>query len=757
MDSGQSTEETPAEPASVEAPKPEPAALVEEAKPEPAPVETAPVEEPKPEPAPAPPVEEPKPEPVAEPAPEPQPAPAAPAPAQPVAEKKPEQQLTPEQKKELKAKKKKAKKKKLIISLSVTAGVVFVVMIVMVFLLLTQGGGSNNPLLQMFGISEDNFYPFLISLTNVIFGFGVFIAFIVGVIGIFLTSMAKKHDKQKKKKGIVMASIGGFACLVLVFAWGFTYMYLSSQFTEAQEAQDTSVIKTVPENLTGLTAPLTVEFDVSGLYVNPYQYEIISYEWDFGDESSATGPTVSHRYTEKGPDAGRYIVTLDIKYEDVNTGEELLDTFNLDVVFSNEQVAAAFTADPMEGELPLDVKFDASESVDPDGEITAYEWDLDADGDYDDAEGVETTHTYTKAGSYEVGLRITDNNGEYAYTSVTVEAGTNVPVAVITEPAWEYYMGVEYSFSAADSTSPNGTIDSYEWDFGDGSGTAKTMSAKHTYDAVGTYTLNLKVTDEDGFIGSDSVKIIVDVPSVEPVADISTSPGLDEEENAIVGQVPLSVGFNASGSTDGDDNIIEYEWDFDADGVIDDTGISTIYVFQEEGTYATRLIVTDADGNEDIATVMVTVESQGLEAAFSATPVSGEIPLEVDFDASGSSYPDGEIVAYKWDFGDGTSEYVGGAEIEYEYDSIGTFDVVLTVVASDGAEDSTTIQITVRPVTLTSCFEPNVYQGPAPLVVTFNPSCSAGSVQDYFWDFGDGDKSYDNKPTHTYVSFKKKH
>ena len=51
-------------------------------------------------------------------------------------------------------------------------------------------------------------------------------------------------------------------------------------------------------------------------------------------------------------------------------------------------------------------------------------------------------------------------------------------------------------------------------------------------------------------------------------------------------------------------------------------------------------------------------------ASFTATPTNGDAPLEVDFDASNSTDPDGNIVSYAWDFGDGTSD---AGEISSKY------------------------------------------------------------------------------------------
>ncbi|OIP81206.1 hypothetical protein COW94_00730 [Candidatus Peregrinibacteria bacterium CG22_combo_CG10-13_8_21_14_all_44_10] len=679
----------------------------------------------------------------------PQPAPAA-QPAVAPAPKTPEQALTPEQKKALQEKKKRAKKKKAITAGIVTGGIVFVLIIVMIFLLLTQGGGADNPLLKMFGISEENFYPFLITLTNVIFGMTIFVTFIVGIIGLFKVSMTKKDDKAGKNKGIMMAILGGSLFVILAFAWTFTYMYLSSQQVETQTAQDTSIIKTDPEDLSNLTAPATITFDASQIPFNPYQYKLISFEWDFGDGSTATGETVSHRYTTKGPDAGRYEVVLTVTYEDVETGEEATEQIILDVIFSNDKVAASFTVDQEKGDIPLTVEFDASGSVDPDGEIVSYEWDLDGDGKFDDGEDVTAEYTYEQAGTYEVSLRVTDNNGDYNVVTMDIAAGGVDVVAVIGSDNDEYYTGVSYSFSAADSESINGEITKYTWDFGDGSNDVKTRTAKHTYEEAGNYLITLEVEDEVGETGKTKIEITVIGASEKPVAVIMTDPEANSSTGVVEGEVPLEVIFDASSSVDADDNIVDYEWDFDGNGDTDDTGEKVTYTYEKTGAYIASLTVIDADGNTNTETIAISVSGQALDAALTVTPTSGEVPMEVEFSAAGSTYPDGEIVAYTWDFGDGSDEYVGGAEVTYEYDTVGTFTATVTVLADDNSEDSDSITITVRPVTLTACFEASLEQGKAPLIVAFDPLCSGGSIQSYVWDFGDGDKSYDRKPTHTF-------
>ncbi|MCB2205824.1 PKD domain-containing protein [bacterium] len=80
-------------------------------------------------------------------------------------------------------------------------------------------------------------------------------------------------------------------------------------------------------------------------------------------------------------------------------------------------------------------------------------------------------------------------------------------------------------------------------------------------------------------------------------------------------------------------------------------------------------------------------------ASFTATPSSGDAPLQVSFDASTSDDPDGSIVAYDWDFGDGSTG--SGMLISHTYQNGGTYTATLTVTDDDSGIDQATASINV--------------------------------------------------------------
>jgi len=150
------------------------------------------------------------------------------------------------------------------------------------------------------------------------------------------------------------------------------------------------------------------------------------------------------------------------------------------------------------------------------------------------------------------------------------------------------------------------------------------------------------------------------------------------------GYPPLEVTFDASASSSPNGAIVSYEWDFGDDEA--GSGVTVEHTYTEKGTYSVTLVVTDSTG----ATAARTDEVQALSlppvAKFTVTPYYVTVDEAVWFDASDSYDPDGEIVDYLWDFGDGTSDE--GVVVSHEYTSAnGTGwrpQIILTVVDDDG-------------------------------------------------------------------------
>ena len=112
---------------------------------------------------------------------------------------------------------------------------------------------------------------------------------------------------------------------------------------------------------------------------------------------------------------------------------------------------------------------------------------------------------------------------------------------------------------------------------------------------------------------------------------------------------------------------------------------------QDRNLYVDKVTLTEAGGNlPPEVSPEVPPEVPPVASIFSNSS-SGIAPLTVNFDGSGSYDPDGEIVSYDWDFGDGTTD--SGETVSHTFSDPGMHTVTLTVTDDQGATDLDTIQI----------------------------------------------------------------
>jgi len=149
--------------------------------------------------------------------------------------------------------------------------------------------------------------------------------------------------------------------------------------------------------------------------------------------------------------------------------------------------------------------------------------------------------------------------------------------------------------------------------------------------------------------------------------------------DVVRGIAPLTVQFSSVGSTD-DGLIVNRLWNF-ADGQTS-REISPRHTFVTTGQYTVRLTLTDDQGLSASRAIIIAVTDAPV-AVLDVDRTSAEsAPAIFSFDASRSSDPDGEIVDYRWDFGDGSREII--PVVVHTFASPGTYRVVLTVTDDVG-------------------------------------------------------------------------
>ena len=388
---------------------------------------------------------------------------------------------------------------------------------------------------------------------------------------------------------------------------------------------------------------------------------IVSYFWDFGDETYATGVTADHSYTEEGT----YTVTLTVTDDDGATASA-----DATKIAGNRSPVANFTESAEIVLTSVAIDFDASSSHDPDGYIASYFWDF---GDENNATGVTADHAYTDDGVYIVALTVTDNDGATSTATSTKIVLNRPPVASFTENATTVLTGEVISFDASDSDDADGSIVSYVWDFGD-EVEATGVTVTHVYADDGVYTVTLTVTDDDEATASaNAVKIVSNRPPVASFTENATT--------VLTGEV---ISFDAFSSEDPDGYIISYLWDFGDETTAVDVEVN--HAYEDDGVYTVTLTVTDDDGATASTSTVKTVSNRPPIAYFIENATTVKEDEVIHFDASGSHDLDGNIVSYFWDFGDETN--ATGVTADHSYAEDGNYTVILTVTDDDGASSS---------------------------------------------------------------------
>lgn len=188
--------------------------------------------------------------------------------------------------------------------------------------------------------------------------------------------------------------------------------------------------------------------------------------------------------------------------------------------YENKPPVARITA-PSSGDEGQPLSFDGGGSSDPDGDALTFGWDLDGDGEYDDATGASSSRAFDDDGTYTIRLQVTDTKGASSTAAAQLTV-TNVAPAVSA--------GADQTITSGGTASLSGTFNdpgvrdmpwTWSWSSGQSGSTndqAATVLGSQKFCKAGTYDLRLSVTDKDGGTGSDA--LVVTVNRVSGAVDI---------------------------------------------------------------------------------------------------------------------------------------------------------------------------------------------------------------------------------------------
>jgi PKD repeat protein len=211
------------------------------------------------------------------------------------------------------------------------------------------------------------------------------------------------------------------------------------------------------------------------------------------------------------------------------------------------------------------------------------------------------------------------------------------------------------------------------------------------------------------------------------------------------------VNFDGSLSTASEgSSIVKFEWDFENDGIIDAEGENTSYTYNQKGTQTCRLIVTDSISVLSEDTCLVNVLNRRPIAGFTFSPNDPSIQDEVNITDT-STDSDGAIISCFWDFGDGTTSTFKNPS--HTFAQKGEWQITLTVTDNDGTEDSITHKVTVINLPPAASFNctPNA-QTDIDIQFTDSSIDPENKSISWLWDFGDGNTSELQTPTHKFTN-----
>ena len=458
-----------------------------------------------------------------------------------------------------------------------------------------------------------------------------------------------------------------------------------------------------------------VTFNVSNINMS----NVASYKWDFGDgsTSSSTSSSVTHTYKASGDYTASLVVMNNLGCTDTATKNITVKIFG---------PTAAFTNPP--GSCLSDVvTFTNQSKIEAPSTIKTYIWNY-GDSSIESSASSPFTHKYIKAGTYDLTLKVIADNG-------CTDSIVKTKAIIITDPVADF--ALEDSIGCANSAiqfknTSKGLSLTHLWNFGDG-GTSTDSTPSYKYTKNGYFMVSLNVTDQFG------CKSSVTKPNALMIDNVKADFKLSDSNSACppVLITLISTSTNASALS----------WNFD------DGGFSNLdspsHYFSIPRIYNIKL---KAFGyGSCIDSITKTVNLRGPEGNFIYDTLAKCAPATVRFEAHAKNND-----SFIWDFGDGNTSVTVDSVVTHIYNTSGKFIPNLLLV-NGGCK---------TPLIGTS---PLFISGIQARMDTINASyCDSATVQfksnslvqndvisSLQWDFGDGNTSNLQNPSHLFATIGK--
>jgi len=325
-----------------------------------------------------------------------------------------------------------------------------------------------------------------------------------------------------------------------------------------------------------IVSPVNQTYSTSSVDLNVTSNEAVN-TWEYSLDG-ATNQSFTPNTTLTGLSDGGHTVDVYATDSSGNTGSESV-SFTVDATDTTPPTSSDnWTTSGFVDKSSATVEITASDTGGSGVEDIYYRVN---GGSYSVVQGSSATVTISSQGNNTLEYYAEDSAGNVEATNTEfVALSSNEPPIARASFTKD---GLTLNIQALASEDPDGSIESYEWDWTrDGTFEGSGQTSSHTYSSAGDYEIELQVTDDDGATDTLNDTISVTEPNSAPTASFTTTTN------------DLELGVDASGSSDSDGTISELAWDWTNDGSFETVKDES----QKQGQFYNVEVVSTSNGNK---------------------------------------------------------------------------------------------------------------------------------------------------------------
>lgn len=274
-------------------------------------------------------------------------------------------------------------------------------------------------------------------------------------------------------------------------------------------------------------------------------HDLINWTWNFGDENASWIKNPSHAFG----DDGSYLVVLIVRASDGSEAQANMTVVVRDTTPVIDSLYTSSGTTTILEDMTLQFRVNCTEGND---QIVLYQWDFNMNNNFQVDNSTTTgriSFKYTDDGFYTLAVRVWDSDS-YAQAQIVIDVN-NVPPEV--ELSYYVITSGNIHFFASSYSDNDSDMESlmFQWDFGEGYGAlVSNSSVDHYFENDDSYTVRLKVVDDDDAYAEDSVSILVDRTPPTVLAD-------GVKDTAYIGEI-VTISFMVTDANDVDSVVLHY-------------------------------------------------------------------------------------------------------------------------------------------------------------------------------------------------------